>query len=86
VIQKAAKAEFPFHINEFSNGIAVDAWQNTTHPNYNDKIFDILEEFNNDYPSATPEQAKAFLEEEMEALFQLIQSNPSIKIDRLIFQ
>jgi hypothetical protein len=85
VVQKAAQAEFPFHINEFSNGIDVDKWQNTTHPNYNNRILEILNDYAEDFPNATPAEAKTFLEGEMEALFQLIRSNPSIKIDRLIF-
>ena len=85
MVQKAAKAELPFHINEFSNGIAVDAWQNTTHPNYNNRILEILNDYAEDFKDATPAEAKAFVEGEMEAIFQLIDNNPSIKIDRLIF-
>ncbi|MDP2042665.1 MAG: hypothetical protein Q8S14_19380 [Algoriphagus sp.] len=44
VIQKAAKGkDNPFHIQEIDNGVAVDAWQNTNHPAYNDRIKAILD-------------------------------------------
>ncbi|OYX16654.1 MAG: hypothetical protein B7Z16_11110 [Algoriphagus sp. 32-45-6] len=41
VVQKAAKADIPFHINEYDNGIPVESWQNTTHPAYNNRVREI---------------------------------------------
>ncbi|TXE14465.1 hypothetical protein ESV85_02545 [Algoriphagus aquimarinus] len=87
VVQKAAKAKNnPFHINEIDNGIAVGAWQNTTHPQYNQRVFAILENYKNEIPNATPEQAMVFLQGKMQELSQLIENNPTVKINDLIFR
>jgi hypothetical protein len=86
VIQKAAKAENPFHINQFDNGIAVDAWQNTNHPAYNSRLEAILDLWNSGNPNASPEAANAFLEDKMEEIFLIIQNNPNTKINDLIFR
>ena len=86
VIQKAAKAENPFHINQFDNGIAVDAWQNTNHPAYNSRLEAILDLWNSGNPNASPEAANAFLEDKMEEIFLNIQNNPNTKINDLIFR
>lgn len=86
-MQKAAKAKNnPFHINEIDNGIAVGAWQNTTHPQYNQRVFAILENYKNEIPNATPEQAMVFLQGKMQELSQLIENNPTVKINDLIFR
>jgi hypothetical protein len=87
VIQKAAKAKNnPFHLHEIDNGVAVPAWQNTTHPAYNTKIRGVLDRWNSRNPNATPEQAMVFLQEKMQELSQLIANNPSVKINDLIFE
>ncbi|WP_143189492.1 AHH domain-containing protein [Algoriphagus hitonicola] len=87
VIQKAAKAKNnPFHINEIDNGIAVDMWQNTSHPSYNSRIEVILDLYNEDFPNATPDQAMIFLQNKMDQLSQLIQNNPNVKINDLNFK
>jgi hypothetical protein len=87
VIQKAAKAKNnPFHLQEIDNGVAVPAWQNTTHPAYNTKIRGVLDRWNSRNPNATPEQAMVFLQEKMQELSQLIANNPSVKINDLIFE
>jgi hypothetical protein len=87
VIQKAAKDKNnPFHLQEIDNGIAVAAWQNTTHPAYNTKIRGVLDRWNSSNPNATPEQAMVFLQEKMQELSQLIANNPSVKINDLIFE
>ena len=87
VIQKAAKAKNnPFHLQEIDNGVAVAAWQNTTHPSYNDKIKVILDDYNILNPNATPEQAMLFLQLKMQELAQLINNNPTRKINDLIFR
>ena len=86
VIQKAAKAEIPFHINEFDNGVAVDAWRNTYHPSYNNRIEAILDNYNELNPNATPEQAMVFLQGKMEEIAQVINNNPTVKLNDLIFR
>lgn len=87
VVQKAAKAkDNPFHIQEIDNGVAVDAWQNTTHTSYNTRIKAVLDEFSIRYPNASPEQAMVFLQGKMEELSQLIKNNPTVKINDLIFR
>jgi hypothetical protein len=87
IIQKAAKStNNPFHINELDNGAAVSAWQNTNHPSYNDRIKAILDTYNSGNPNATPEQAMVFLQGKMQELSQLIQNNPTVKINDLIFR
>lgn len=87
VIQKAAKGkDNPFHIQEIDNGVAVDAWQNTNHPAYNDRIKAILDNYNEINPNATPEQAIVFLQGKMQELSQLINNNPTVKLNDLIFR
>lgn len=87
VIQKAAKAKNnPFHIQEIDNGVAVAAWQNTNHPQYNQRIFAILEGCKNSYPNATPEEAMSFLQDKMQSLKQLIEANPNVKLNDLSFK
>ncbi|GMQ29958.1 AHH domain-containing protein [Algoriphagus confluentis] len=87
VIQKAAKAKNnPFHMDEFDNGVAVDSWRNTSHPAYNTRIRGVLDRWNSRNPNATPEQAMVFLQEKMQELSQLINDNPTVKINDLIFQ
>ena len=87
VIQKAAKAkDNPFHMNEFENGVAVTAWQNTNHPQYNQRIFAILEGFKDEYPNASPEEAMTFLQGKMQSIKQLIEANPNVKLNDLSFR
>lgn len=87
VIQKAAKAkDNPFHINELDNGLAVDSWRNTNHPGYNDRIKAILDNYNEVNPNATPEQAMVFLQGKMEEIAQVINNNPTVKLNDLIFR
>jgi hypothetical protein len=90
VIQKAAKAKNPFHINEFDNGIAVEAWQNTNHPQYNNRVEAILENYKNSFDNfdrdVSAEEAYEFLNLEMSKLYNLIDNNPTVKINDLIFR
>lgn len=87
VIQKAAKAKNnPFHIHEIDNGVAVDTWRNTNHPSYNDRIKAILDNYNELNPNATPEQAMIFLQGKMQEIAQVINNNPAVKLNDLIFR
>jgi hypothetical protein len=64
----------------------VSAWQNTNHPSYNDRIKAILDTYDSGNPNATPEQAMTFLQGKMQELSQLIQNNPTVKLNNLIFR
>lgn len=77
VIQKAAQLkENPFHMDELNNGIEVLAIQNTNHPAYNDRVFAVLENFNETNPNATPEQAYLFLNQQIAKIRSKIQLLP----------
>jgi hypothetical protein len=87
VIQKAAKAKNnPFHINEIDNGVGVDSWRNTNHPSYNNRVEAILDNYNELNPNANPEQAMVFLQGKMQEIAQVINNNPTIKLNDLIFR
>lgn len=78
VVQKAAKFNGnPFHINEINNGIEVLATQNTTHPAYNDFFRSKLDSYLRRNPNASPEQANAFILDEISKAKAAIQSLPS---------
>lgn len=70
---------------EFDNGIAVSSWQNTSHPNYNNKIRGIFDRWDSRNQNATPEQVMEFLQSKMQELSQLIKDNPTVKINDLEF-
>jgi hypothetical protein len=90
VVQKAAKADIPFHINEYDNGIPVESWQNTTHPAYNNRVREILERYKASYKNfedeVSPKEAYQFLQFEMAKLKNLISNNSTTKINDLVFK
>ena len=77
MIQKAAKAKNPFHINEFDFGLEVLASQNTTHPAYNNLFFRKLESFNSSNSNATSEEAYNFINQEIAKAKAAILSLPA---------
>ena len=84
VVQKAARHFPPFHIDEALNGIAVTAWRNQPNHNlYNQRIFNRLEVINNS--SLSPKQAYDALSAFMTELRGLIQNNPNVHLNDLIF-
>ncbi|MFL0121197.1 hypothetical protein [Tenacibaculum maritimum] len=70
MIQKAPNAGF--HVNDAVNGIALKKFRKLigeglhgNHPKYDDVVQHLLNKYSNDFPNATPQQAKSFLEDNL---------------------
>ena len=87
VIQKAAQARFPFHVQDIMNGIPISALQHSgSHPNYTLRVNQALENIKISYGSnLTPEIAYQEIVNLTNRIKAEIASHPNTKIDDLIF-
>jgi hypothetical protein len=87
VIQKAAQAVFPFHVQDVMNGIPISALQHSgSHPNYTIRVNQALENIEISYGSnLTPEIAYQEIVNLTNRIKAEIASHPNTKIDDLIF-
>jgi len=89
IVQTAAKGTNPFHINEPFNGIALSssthAGAQSGHPNFNNRVFQKLEEIRINHPNITPDLAREKLEELISIIRAKIATNPNTHINNLIF-
>jgi hypothetical protein len=85
VVQLAANAEIPFHINQFENGFKLLKELNGNHTNYNKRMFEVLEDWKSSRRNPTPEDAKKFLEELMDEMRDVINTNPNVGMQDLDF-
>lgn len=86
VIQKAAKSEKAFHIDEALNGIPVEAWRNQpNHDLYNDLIESKLDEFNTiTNPLADNDEAYDFIIDLIDQVEDWIINNPNSHLNDLV--
>ncbi|MFC4636595.1 AHH domain-containing protein [Dokdonia ponticola] len=84
VVQKAAKADSPFHMNAPQNGIPLPSTDHLTgHNLYNNKIEEILTDFNIDNPTASFEEANDFILGLTDYLDELISINPGFNLGQI---
>lgn len=88
LVQLAAQADDPFHINEALNGIPLPAWRNASHPAYNtmlnSKMNGIMTDLKNQYGDNIPtDVAKMRLMELIECVTNTITSFPSLNMQNL---
>lgn len=83
VVQKAAKSENAFHLNEALNGIRLDNTVHLgSHTNYDNRVLNFL----NQLPAnATPNQAFEHVSTLINKIKTAINNNPTTHIDNLIF-
>ncbi|MBP6039993.1 MAG: AHH domain-containing protein [Flavobacterium sp.] len=85
IVQKAAKSRNAFHMNEALNGIPLsNAVHNGSHANYDNVIQIKFDEFNRDFPNATPAQCYTFLTNLIQQIRTWIANNPSTPINNII--
>ena len=85
IVQKAAKSSNAFHMNEALNGIPLStAVHNGSHANYDNLIQLKFDEFNRDFPNATPTQCYSFLTNLIQQIRTWIANNPNIPINNII--
>lgn len=83
VVQKAAKSENAFHLNEVLNGIPLDNTVHLgSHTNYDNRILNF---FNQLPANATPNQAFEHVSTLINKIRTVINNNPTTHIDNLIF-
>lgn len=85
VVQLAAKAEIPFHINQFENGFKLLKELNGNHTNYNNRMIEILNIWKSSRRNPSPEDAKFFLEGLMDEMRYVINTNPNVGMQNLDF-
>jgi hypothetical protein len=85
VVQLAAKAEIPFHINQFENGFKLLKELNGNHTNYNNRMIEILNIWKSSRRNPSPEDAKNFLEGLMDEMRYVINTNPNVGMQDLDF-
>lgn len=86
VVQKAAKSENAFHLNETLNGIPLNNLvHNGSHANYDKIIFQKLESFRISNPNATPNQSFNKVAEIIQQIRTAIINNPNTPVNQLIF-
>lgn len=84
-VQRAAKFDNAFHMNEALNGIPVAAWRNQpNHQAYNDLINSKLDEFRDDFPNATPDQCYTFLTNLIDQIRTWVINNPNKHLNEII--
>ena len=83
VIQKAARSEEAFHIDELLNDIPVETWRNQfNHFTYDNKVEKLL----NDIPdSLSPEDTYNEVADIIESLKEIIKANPGKHLNELNF-
>ncbi|MCG2611491.1 AHH domain-containing protein [Flavobacterium sp. SM15] len=86
VVQKAAKSENAFHLNEALNGIPLSgAVHNGSHFHYDAIIGQKLNDFSTNFPNATPNQCYDKVTEIIQEVRTAIQNNPNTPINELNF-
>ena len=87
VIQKAAKGNDPFHMNEITNGLPIDAWRNQpNHHLYDTKVEAALNEIKTALgPNMTSDQAAKALRSLAQRIRQAIIDNPSVHLNNIDF-
>jgi hypothetical protein len=85
LIQRASKAADPFHMSDLINGKSVEAWRNTTHPAYNNRVRQRMSEITNSNPTISPDEARVALQGLLEDLVDVIDANPNTKLQDLVF-
>ncbi len=86
VVQKAAKSNQAFHMNEALNGIPLSTSIHMgSHPSYSGKIFQKLEAFRLANPNATPDQCYNEVADIINDVRTAIANNPTTHINQLNF-
>ncbi|WP_284651127.1 AHH domain-containing protein [Flavobacterium terrisoli] len=86
IVQRAAKSENAFHMNEALNGIPLStAVHNGSHAHYDNLIQERFDLFNETFPNATPDQCYDFVVDLIQDIRTAIQNNPTTPINELIF-
>lgn len=87
VIQKAAQARFPFHVQDALNGIPLNTTQHLgSHSAYTDRVKRALEEIKRRYGThLTPEVAFQELVDLTNRIKSAILANPNTALNNLIF-
>lgn len=84
IVQKAAKADSPFHLNASQNGIPLPSTDHLTgHNLYNNKIEEILTIFNNGNLNASFEVSNNFIIGLTNHLDELISINPGFNLGQI---
>lgn len=84
LVQLAAKAKAPFHINEFNNGINIsNLYHNGSHPNYSLKVKQEMERIYN--ANMTPQVAQEELQTLLRRIKTAILASPTTNINDVIF-
>jgi len=84
VIQKAAKADVPFHLNSTLNGIPLPSTDHLTgHNLYNNVVNGILNDFNILNPNASIEQSYEFVSDLIDHLDELITINSGFNLGEI---
>ena len=86
IIQKAAKSESAFHMNEALNGIPLStAVHNGSHAHYDGLILSKLQDFSRVNPNATPNQCYTQVNNIINQIRTVILNNPNTPINQLNF-
>lgn len=87
VIQKAASAKFPFHVQDILNGVPLTAAQHLgSHPQYTQRVRLALQQIKNTHGSnLTPEIAYQEIVDLTNRIKQAILANPNTSIENIIF-
>jgi hypothetical protein len=88
LVQEAAKAKAPFHINEFNNGVNIsELFHNGSHPNYTERVKVAMQGIydSNGGPNISPQVAQQQLQNLLYRIRNAISSNPTTNIDNITF-
>ncbi len=85
-MQNAALSGHAFHMNEALNGIPLStAIHLGSHPQYNNRVLQKLNTFNQANPNASPDKCFIFVNQLIQQVRTAIANNPNIPINQLIF-